>query len=158
MPQAAAAVFSWLVGDWEADVRDYRADGTKNVSKGEWHFSWVLEGRAIQDVWIVPPISERGAASTVENNRYGTTLRIYDHQIDAWRVFWFNPVTQDRSSLIARRVGDTIVQQGIDDDGSFVRWTFQDIKPNSFVWRGEYSRDGGKNWQLDAEFVARRMK
>ena len=28
---------------------------------GEWHFGWVLEGRAIQDVWIVPP---RGNGAT----------------------------------------------------------------------------------------------
>jgi hypothetical protein len=40
----AAAVFDWLVGDWEADVYDYGPGGSKRVSKGEWHFSWILEG------------------------------------------------------------------------------------------------------------------
>src|SRR5580692_2635318 len=57
MPKSAASMFGWLVGDWEADVYDYKDDGTKTVSKGEWHFSWVLEGRAIQDVWIVPALA-----------------------------------------------------------------------------------------------------
>jgi hypothetical protein len=158
MPKGAADIFNWLIGDWQADVYDYRADGTRSVNKGEWHFSWVLEGRAIQDVWIVPPVSLRDPSTSKENNRYGTTLRIYDPEIGAWRVFWFNPVTQDRSQLVARRVGGTIVQQGIDDDGSFVRWTFQDIKADTFVWRGEFSRDGGRTWRLDAEFIACRIR
>ena len=28
--------------------------GTKHTERGEIHFGWVLEGRAIQDVWILP--------------------------------------------------------------------------------------------------------
>jgi len=27
--------------------------------RGEWHFGWVLEGRAIQDVILAPPREER---------------------------------------------------------------------------------------------------
>ena len=158
IPAAAAALFDWLIGDWEADVYDYRAGGSKCVSKGEWHFGWVLEGRAVQDVWIVPRRSERNATTLGDNNRYGTTIRMYDPKLDAWRVFWFNPVTQDRTELIGRKVGNTIVQQCVDEDGSFTRWTFQDIKPDSFTWRGEFSTDGGNTWQLDAEFLARRVE
>jgi hypothetical protein len=141
-------MYDWLIGDWEADVYDYQADGSKKNNTGEWHFSWVLEGRAIQDVWIVPKVSARSAGTPSEDNRYGSTLRIYDPNIDAWRIFWFNPVAQSRSELIGRKVGNDIVHQGIDDDGSLIRWNFEDIKPNSFVWRGESSRDGGKTWQL----------
>src|SRR5713101_7436602 len=47
MPKAAAAVYDWLVGDWDVEVYDYEPDGSKRESRGEWHFSWVLEGRAI---------------------------------------------------------------------------------------------------------------
>jgi len=150
-------MFDWLIGDWEADVYDYGPEGAKHVSKGEWHFRWVLEGRAVQDVWIVPKRSERKQTTSKEGNRYGTTIRIYDSKLDVWRVFWFNPVTQDRAELVGRKVGDTIVQQCVCEDGSFTRWTFQDIKANSFTWRGEFSTDGGRRWQLDAEFLARRM-
>ena len=157
MPKSAASVFDWLIGDWEADVYDHNPEGSEWVGKGEWHFTWVLEGRAIQDVWIVPGLPDRGAPTSAAHNRYGTTLRIYDPKIDAWRVFWFNPVTQDRTEVIARKIGNDIVQQGIDDDGSFVRWSFEDVKPNSFAWRGEFSKDGGETWQLGARFVARRV-
>jgi hypothetical protein len=150
---SAASAYDWLIGDWAADVYDYE-NGEKRVSKGEWHFSWVLEGRAIQDVWIVPKREDRNERTPANHNRYGTTIRIFDPKIGAWRVFWFNPVTQDRAEL-SRKVGNAIVQQSVNDE-SFSRWIFDDIKPNSFVWRGETSNDGGKTWQLDAEFHARR--
>lgn len=158
LPKAASAVFGWLVGDWDAVVYDYGPGGAKSVSRGEWHFSWDLDGRAIQDVWIVPAIPQRSPHTPKTNSRYGSTLRIYDGSIDAWRVFWFNPVTGDRSSLVARKIGDRIVQQGLDDDGSYIRWSFEDIRRDSFVWRGEYSLDGGATWRLDAEFIAHRSK
>lgn len=158
IPTSDADMFSWLIGDWEADVYDYGPGESQHVSKGEWHFSWVLEGRAVQDVWIVPVRSERKTPTSEEHNRYGTSIRIYDPKLHVWHVFWFNPVTQDRTELIGRKVGNTIVQQCVCDDGSFTRWTFEDIKPNSFTWRGEISTDGGKTWQPDAEFRAHRIE
>jgi hypothetical protein len=155
IPASAASVYDWLIGDWEADVYDYE-NGKKITSRGEWHFAWVLEGRAIQDVWIVPKRSDRNGQTPTLHNRYGTTLRIYDPNLNAWRVFWFNPVTQVRAELIGRKIGNVIVQQTVNDD-SFTRWIFDDITPNSFVWRAEFSNDGGKTWQLDAEFHAHRV-
>lgn len=29
-----------------------------------------------------------------------------------------------------------------------LKWVFSDIKPDSFKWRGEESKDGGKSWVL----------
>jgi hypothetical protein len=157
IPASGVEAYNWLIGDWEADVYDYGPGGSKHVSKGEWHFSWVLEGRAIQDVWVVPRRSDRNPNTPANNNRYGTSIRIYDPKIDAWRVFWFNPITSDRTELVGRKVGNTIVQQSVAEDGSFTRWSFEDITTSSFTWRGEFSTDGGRTWQLDAEFFAHRI-
>jgi hypothetical protein len=38
-----------------------------------------------------------------------------------------------------------------------VRWSFSDIMPDCFTWRGETSLDNGTNWRLDVEFFARRI-
>src|SRR5262245_11092448 len=48
-------LYGQFVGDWEADANWFLPDGTARQHKWEIHFDWVLEGRAIQDVWITPP-------------------------------------------------------------------------------------------------------
>src|SRR5688500_14051954 len=82
-----ADVYGWLVGSWELEVLHYKTGdlSSQNV-KGEVHFCWVLEGRAIQDVWIMPRIVDRQPDSDRFNNMCGTTLRIWDPGISAWRI------------------------------------------------------------------------
>src|ERR1700687_558097 len=67
-------LYGWLVGSWELDVVGYPDHGPQRRRPGEWHFGWVLEGRAIQDVWIVPSRQARRPGEAVENGFYGTTL------------------------------------------------------------------------------------
>lgn len=124
---------------------------------GEWHFAWVLEGRAVQDVYIAPTRPRRDrSAPPREGNRYGSSIRVYDAVTGAWRVIWINPVTGAEDHLIGRRVGDEVVQDGRCPDGSLIRWSFVDITSDSFTWRGERSTDGGATWILEAEFFGRR--
>jgi hypothetical protein len=54
-------------------------------------------------------------------------------------------------------VGDAIVLDGLDDDPQ-ERWTFRDIRPNSFIWRGEESTDAGHTWVLIDEMYATRVR
>lgn len=152
----AAAMYAWLIGSWDVRVVDYQTDGTKRGGTGEWHFSWVLEGRAVQDVWISPLRTQRNSSTAIRGNRYGTSLRVYDAGINAWRVTWINPVSGAHDELIGRRKGSDIVQEGCDTEGNPMRWVFTGISPNTFRWYGERSRDGGKSWQLEAEFFAKR--
>jgi hypothetical protein len=105
----------------------------------------------------VPP---RGAARTGDAaanvNSYGTTLRVYDPRIDAWHIQWTDPVTQTYLSMIGRKEGSDIVQLGKSPDGNLIRWSFSEITPDSFRWRGEISADDGATWRLQVEFLARR--
>jgi hypothetical protein len=137
-------LYAWLVGHWDMDATMHLIDGTVHRGRGEIHFGWVLEGRAIQDVWILPGVF------------YGTTLRIYDPGLDAWHILWSDPVRQYYSRQLGRARGGDIVQEGRNDAGEAVRWSFVDIAPNSFRWLGETSKDGGANWKLQAEFRASR--
>jgi len=151
-------LYGRFVGSWDLDVTHIAEDGTKRQRKGEWHFGWALEGRAIQDVWIVPP---RGALRQVDAaanaNSYGTTLRVYDPELDAWRIQWSDPVTRTFLQMIGRAEGADIVQLGTRPDGHLVRWSFFQITPTSFLWRGEVSADQGATWRPNVEFAARRM-
>ena len=148
-------LFGQFVGDWEFDYVGYGRDGTKFKGKGEWHFGWVLEGRAVQDVWIVPRRGERDKASPVRSD-YGTAIRFYDPEIDAWRVVYVSPLQGDLATFVARKVGDEIVLEGHDPEGSPMRWIFSEITEESFRWRRVVSADGGKTWRLHKEMRVRR--
>ena len=89
-------------------------------------------------------------------NSYGTTLRVYDPDIDAWRIQWTDPVTRNFLQIIGRADGDEIVQLGNGPDGKLMRWSFSEITPDSFLWRGEVSADQGATWRINTEFNARR--
>jgi hypothetical protein len=138
-------LYGWLIGDWTFDAVVNRDDGTRHRGVGEIHFGWVLEGRAMQDVWILPGVF------------YGTTLRVYDPTLDAWHILWNDPVRQYYSRQIGRAQGSDIVQLGKNDAGETLRWSFTQITPDSFRWTGERSRDDGKTWQLQADYHARRI-
>lgn len=150
-----ADLYGRFVGAWRVTVFEYPETGPKRERQGEWHFGWVLEGRAIEDVFIVPPRAQRTSQTPREGNRYGASLRVYDAKRDEWHITWINPVTLAYNRLVGRQQGEEIVQEGT-DDGQPYRWIFSDITPNSFRWRAESSSDGGKTWRLDVEFFARR--
>ncbi|HLE68602.1 MAG TPA: hypothetical protein VJH87_02880 [Vicinamibacteria bacterium] len=85
-------------------------------------------------------------------------MRTYDPSIEAWRITWINPVRHVQNQLVGKKVGDEIVQEGLDENGSLsFRWCFREITENSFRWTGEESNDNGKTWQVGAEFFAVRM-
>lgn len=153
----SADLYGWLIGSWELDVRHYWVDVTEQHLKGEAHFSWVLEGRTVQDVWIMPRLSDRNVSLTKTSNTYGTTLRVWDPVIQAWRVTWINPVTGWRNELIGRWSEDKIVQIGTHPDGTPIRWIFSEITRDSFRWTGEALQPDGTTWRLEGEFLARRM-
>src|SRR4051812_27478199 len=60
---AAMDDFGRLVGAWRLHWRGLAPDGTWRRATGELHVGWVLDGRAVQDVWIVPGRGEPGAGA-----------------------------------------------------------------------------------------------
>jgi len=150
-------VYGWLIGSWELDVRRYGVDLSARSLRGEVHFAWVLEGRAIQDVWIMPQRSARTPQIEKTCNMYGTTLRVWDASLKAWRITWINPVTGGRDELIGRWSGKDIVQVGA-RNGIPIRWMFTEITLDSFRWTGEVLEADGATWRLEGEFLARRMR
>jgi len=151
--------YGWLVGSWELDVVHYwGADVSSRGLKGEAHFAWVLEGRAVQDVWIMPPVPERTGALDKSMNMYGTTLRVWDPAIKAWRISWSNPAGDHYEQQIGRWSGKDVVQVGTRANGTPTRWRFVEITSGSFRWRGESLNPDGQTCTLEGEFRARRRR
>ena len=147
-------LYGRFVGAWEGAVTVYRESGERFSSSAEVHFGWALQGRAIQDVWIVP---SRAARAPDEADRmYGTTLRIYDPQQDLWQIRWADPVRQIYTQMIGHEVGADIVQDYRDAAGTICQWCFTEIEENSFHWISRESTDERTNWRLTGEFFLKR--
>jgi hypothetical protein len=109
-------------------------------------------------VWIMPRRSERGGAVDKRMNMYGTTLRMWDPTIQAWRITWINPAGEHREEQVGRWSGKDVVQAGVRSDGTATRWTFSEITSDSFRWTGEALESDGMAWRLEGEFLARRVR
>ena len=139
-----AKVFDRFIGAWDCNYTFHTADGKITHNSGELLFGWVLDGLAVQDIWITYP-------KTAGHQRdIGTSVRYFDNKSKTWQVVFVNPVQGD-ITVHGGMEGDRIVLRGTDHNGSPIRWSFNDIKPNSFTWCGEKSSDGGKTWFLQEE-------
>ena len=150
-------LYAFLVGAWEYDALYHVAPDRTRRTTGEIHAGWVLGGRAIQDVWIVPARRLPRSATPEPGDYWGTTLRIYDPALDAWRIQWSDPLTQTYRRQIGRACGNDIVQEGDDGDGVRSRWCFREITRDAFRWTAERSSDEGAHWALLADFHAHRL-
>jgi hypothetical protein len=159
-PECAEALklYGRFIGDWNTEVIAHGADGTSHRAQGEIHFGWVLQGRAIQDVWMIPRLADRTTAPQfpIAGNWYGTTLRIYDPTIEAWRIFWIDPARNVFRQQIGRAHGEDIVQEGKTESGELSRWSFTEITENSFHWLGESKPVEADEWKLVVEVKAKR--
>ena len=149
-------LYGWLVGRWAVEAIYHQNGAATRRSRGEIHAGWVLEGRAIQDVWIVPARDAERPNPPRPGDFYGTTLRVYDPKLDAWHILWTDPLNQVYRRQIGRVRGNDIVQEGTDEGGALVRWSFTERTSDSFRWLGERSPDGGATYQLLLEMLARR--
>jgi len=141
-----AQVFGRFVGIWDGEYTEFSRDGTATHSSGEWIFGWVMDGRAIQDLFIIHP-------SAARKERYiGTTLRYFEPKSGTWSVTFIDPENGSVETLTGGAVEDgRIVLHSQNKDGKETRWSFDEIRPDSWVFRDEETRDGGKTWRLREE-------
>ncbi|MCL5068260.1 MAG: hypothetical protein M1368_07900, partial [Thaumarchaeota archaeon] len=75
-----------------------------------------------------------------------------------WHSIWISPIQNIVMQFIGRKAGNEIVLEGKRKEDNPVEWIFSDIKPDSFTWREELSKDGGKTWILTERVKIRRRK
>ena len=128
--------FGKLIGSWKLNYTD------RNIScsvKGEWHFSWVLEGMAIQNVIVLPGFE------------YGTTLRVYNPDTHAWDVAYC--YTGKIMRFEARKQEGKIVLTNIEDERR--KWVFNKIEDNYFHWQDITVTEDGE-WHVKFDLYAKR--
>ena len=153
---AHAETYGRIIGSWSGELNRYQDGKSVAMASVEAHFGWVLEGRAVQDVWITPARTDRQASAGAGLNWYGSTLRVFDPATSAWNTTWTDPMSQLRIELVGRRQGEDIVQIGT-RAGRPIRWTFSEITAGAFTWRGHVLSFDGVNWALEVEMKFRRV-
>jgi len=148
-------LFGQFVGEWEFDWYGYEENMEAQHEKGEWIFSWILEGRAIQDVWIIPSRNRRNS-NELPKGEWGTTIRFYNSTLDVWNVVWIGPVKGRFNTFTARTVEDEIVLEETNNPAFKMKWIFSDISSDTFNWRSIVSKDDGKTWVLVQKMIVRR--
>jgi len=155
---AHSDTYGRIIGSWRGDLQAHVPGRPTPPATLEIHFGWVLDGRAVQDVWITPARDQRASgvtASLPPLDWYGTTLRVFDPKTESWRATWWNPTHGTRIDLVGVRQGDDIVQEGQRGDRP-IRWVFSQIRPQSFVWQGHVLELDGETWRLEVDIRARR--
>ncbi|HEX9259630.1 MAG TPA: hypothetical protein VF855_08845 [Acidimicrobiales bacterium] len=76
-------------------------------------FGWVLDGRAVADVWVYP-----SPDSGLPNVEHGMSIRFPDDAVSGCRSTWIGPGRGVVFPFVARLAGDRIV---LDEDCAAAR-------------------------------------
>ena len=144
--------FGFLIGEWDILYSDNHGTGRERQVKGEWIFSWVLDGTAIQDVFICPSRAERQIHPQPDAT-WGTTLRIFNPGTKAWDIFY--GATGEAERLEAKKEGDDIVLTETAE--GTMKWIFSDIRDNYFLWENRLFNEDGSSL-LQCRIVGTRRK
>lgn len=141
-----------LVGAWDVEYTDFAKDGKIRHRTGALLFGWVLDGRVMQDLWIVDP------STTGKEREVYTDLFYFDPKSETWHVASIDPYAASVATFAGGAVGDDRIVLDSHDlvPNEARRWSFNDIGMNSLVFRDEASSDGGKTWKLKSEYHMKR--
>jgi len=136
--------FGRFVGSWDVELTEYARVGAAETSSAEWHFGWALAGRAVQDVWITPPIAEQ--RDGVRAREWGTAVRYYDADAKCWRMTGAGPGKHRQILFTGHDDGERIVLDGM-ENRCRLNWIFSDIHDDRFLWEAFEDDLGNGAWR-----------
>jgi len=136
--------FGRLVGNWA--ISDSGLDKEGNWISGpgaDWNFYWILNGTAIQDDWISPPLDK---TEPEKGRQFGTNIRIYNPKLKQWEMAWASNNGAKVDTFKAKAEGESVVMKGF-YAGAETKITFFNISKNHFSWKMEQQDKDTKAWK-----------
>lgn len=154
------SLYGRFVGEWDFVQYDPQDNSGEKV-KGEWIFSYILQGTAVQDLFICPSTVER-IAHPRDYMEYGTTIRFpLNDGSGKWHILYASDNGYKANRLVAEEINGDIIQTGINynvEDTTVWQWNFRNITADSFKWECRYSKDMGSTWTYTGIVEAVRRK
>ncbi len=143
--------FGSLIGEWDIEWIDHLENNNPRHVKGEWIFSRILDGTAVQDLFIVPSRAER-IKHPQTDAEYGTTLRIYNPKNKTWDIFY--GCTGTAFQLTGQKINDEIILT--ENNEKRMRYVFYELTSSTFKWRKEKCNNKG-DWYIVAKVSAKKQ-
>ena len=141
-------LYGQFVGEWDFEWVDNQGTTGERHVQGEWIFAWVLEGTAIQDVFICPSRKAR-IKDYQPDAAYATAVRMYNPNTEAWDILYTD--LGGATQLEGKREGNRIVQTEINEKN--IQWVFSEITATSFRWQ-RMVKCPDDTWETEAELFA----
>lgn len=147
-------IYAPFIGEWDCDWVEGMGTYEERHVRGEWLFSWMDEGKAVQDIFICPSRKEREKTGFSEAE-YGTTIRQYDAVSDKW-FFTFMQRGVTYEFEVDHDPQGGLIQNMINHRHYNMIWRITDITADSFKWSNNISKDNGETWRTLAEMLVTR--
>jgi hypothetical protein len=134
------ALFDQLIGTWDVRYEIFDKNGKVRRDRGQVSYSWILDGKALQEIWS-------SASESTGSQAFGTTIDFYDLERQRWTAVWIYPAQGVMSIMTGGEVNGSIVLTGHNQSGALERWSTSVTSPDSIAVRADVSDDDGKTWR-----------
>jgi len=135
-----SAVLERLAGTWDVRYEFIDKAGRSRVNNGQVQYTWILDGKALQEVWTSDSESKIPRP-------FGTSINFYDPKRQQWTAVWVYPSQGETFQMTGGDVAGNFVLTGHDQSGALQRWSTTVVTPDSVIGRFDISRDEGKTWK-----------
>jgi hypothetical protein len=143
--------FSFLVGKWKGVAKVRLENGGYAEDHLIWIGRYVLDGMAIADEGYY--VGPAGAATLA-----GFSIRSFDPKSRSWTIDFVNVLRSFVRRQVNPRTGSVQLDEAsvvisAEDDTTMYREYYQLSSKDSFVYRLDLSRDGGKTWDTGSQEI-----
>src|ERR1051325_10720285 len=117
-----ADLFGRFVGTWDANYSFIAADGSVRRKRGEVLFGWILDGHALEDIFLTYP------DSTGDERKMVAGIRWVNPKTGRWTLAFVAPTFGVVQKMEGGAEGDRIVLRGRDSTGTLLRWALHDTR------------------------------